>query len=248
MKIGARWLSLLLFLWCLLPAAQAAEEKPRIVLISGEYEYLSAETLPPFKAWLEANYPLECVFLSRPADSKLQTVPGLEALEQADLAVFFIRRMTLPEAELNRIKAYASSGKPIIGLRTASHAFENWKAWDAEVLGGNYGNHHGKTLQVKTAIEPSAQAHPILAGVTNFTSDGSLYRNTPLPAASKVLMRGSIPNQPAEPIAWTHSYKGARVFYTSLGHPHDFQVPAFRQMLVNAIYWGLDQPVPALKK
>jgi type 1 glutamine amidotransferase len=51
-----------------------------------------------------------------------------------------------------------------------------------------------------------------------------------------VLLNGSIPEH-AEPIAWTRKYKGARIFYTSLGHPQDFTEPSFQTMLANALFW-----------
>src|SRR5207237_3258643 len=114
-------------------AAQTA--KPTVVLISGEYEYKSAETLPVFKQYLETNYGFNCIYLER---AKGEDIPGLDALAKADLVILFVRRMTLPAEQLGRIKNYVESGKPLIGLRTASHAFENWKEFDHEVLGGNY--------------------------------------------------------------------------------------------------------------
>jgi type 1 glutamine amidotransferase len=70
-----------------------------------------------------------------------------------------------------------------------------------------------------------------------------LYRNAPLPASSAVLLMGSVTNFPPEPVTWTHSYKGTRIFYTSLGHPKDFENASFRQMLVNAIYWTLNRSI-----
>jgi rhodanese-related sulfurtransferase/type 1 glutamine amidotransferase len=222
-------------------AAIAADaETKTVILISGEYEYKSAETLPKFRTFLESNHPLRCVYLERTPG---QDIPGLEALEKADLVVLYVRRMTLPEEQLDRIKAYLERGKPLIGLRTASHAFENWRAFDKEVLGGAYGGHFGNSLVATARVIPEAAAHPILRGVEReFGTGGSLYRNSPLPEASKVLLCGSVAGEPEQPVAWTHEYRGARIFYTSLGHPKDFEHASFRQLLVNAIYWALDRP------
>ena len=239
----------LLFTLCLALTASAAapSKKPTIVLVSGEYEYHSAETLPVFKKFLEANYSLNCVYLARPAATNDQTIAGLEALEKADLAVIFIRRMTLPEEQLARFRKFADAGKPIVGIRTASHSFQNWKEWDHDVLGGNYQNHYAGNLMPVIRVVPEAAGHAILKGVpAEFKTSGSLYKNAPLPAGSTPLLMGTIEGKPTEPVAWTHSYKGGRVFYTSLGHPADFEVPAFRQLIVNAIYFGLGQPVPAV--
>jgi len=234
---------LTIFLLTIEPHSIAAPTaKPTIVLISGEFEYKSAETLPVFKHYLETNYGFNCVYLER---TKGEDIPGLDALARADLVVLFVRRMTLPEEQLGRIKNYLDSGKPLIGLRTASHAFENWKEWDRDVLGGNYHNHYGDKLVATVIIVTETADNPILKGVDReFVAGGSLYLNTPLPRSSTVLLMGSVTNQPPEPVAWTHSYKSARVFYTSLGHPKDFDNAAFRRLLVNAALWTLNRPAP----
>lgn len=243
-RLGATVLAVLLAP----PHAEAAAPaaKSRIVLISGEFEYKSAETLPPFAKFLEANFPFTCTYLERKPGKDVNDIPGLDALDKADLAILYIRRMTLPEDQLARFRKYAASGRPIIGLRTASHAFENWKEWDREVLGGNYHNHHGAKFLPVVRVVPEAAGHAVLRGVPReFTSTGSLYKNAPLPPRSEPLLMGSIEGQPAEPVAWLHRFGNSRVFYTSLGHPDEFSMPAFRQLLVNAIHWALDKPGPA---
>ena len=218
-----------------------AAERPRIVFISGEYEYHSKETLPPFAKELERQFELKTAFLARPENSKEQTIPGLEALKDADLVVLYIRRMTLPEPELAQIKGYLDKGKPLVALRTSSHAFENWKEFDRDVLGGNYKNHHGNKLSTSVSTAPSEKENPLLKGVFPFVSDGSLYKNTPLQRGAKPLLIGEVDGHPPEPVAWTHQYKGARVFYTSLGHPDDFKEESFRNLLKNGIEWALQQ-------
>ena len=227
-------------------AAESARQQT-IVLISGEYEYDSARTLPAFKQYLATNYGFNCIYLER---TKGEEIPGLDALEKADLAIIFVRRMTLPKEQLGKIKKFIDSGKPLIGLRTASHAFENWKEWDHDVLGGNYHNHYGNELNAVIRVRPEAADHPILKGVEKeFAAGGSLYLNAPLPPfSSTVLLTGSVTNQPPEPVAWIHDYRGARIFYTSLGHPKDFENRSFQRLLVNAIYWTLNRPAPQGEK
>ncbi len=87
--------------------------------------------------------------------------------------------------------------------------------------------------------------HPILSGVElPFTSNGSLYKASPLSKTTEALLMGAIPNQSPEPVAWTNVYKNGRVFYTSLGHPDDFANPQFRKLLINAVFWAMNKPVP----
>jgi type 1 glutamine amidotransferase len=225
-----------------------AAERPKLVFISGEYEYHSKDTLPPFAKSLEDQFNVQTTFLSRPEDEKKQTIPGLDALDDASLVVLFVRRMTLPEDELNRIKKYLHAGKPLVALRTSSHAFENWKEFDRDVLGGNYGNHYGNQLKTSVSIIPTAKGSPLVRDVSPFLSDGSLYKNTPLRPGAKPVLIGTVEGQAPEPIAWTHNFKGARIFYTSLGHPNDFKQESFRNLLRNAIEWTLQQPLKAKEK
>lgn len=216
-------------------------EKPLIVFLAGEFEYHSKETLPVFAKELEKELAVETRVLERPDDPKVESIPGLEALAEADLVVVFVRRMTLPEEELALIRKYVDSGRPLVGLRTASHAFQNWKEFDRDVLGGNYQNHHGSKLKTTVNVVEEAKGHPVLKGVTGYVSEGSLYKNTPLRPGAKPMLMGKVEGKPAEPVAWTHEYKGARVFYTSLGHPNDFKEEAFRKLVRNGIEWAMGQ-------
>jgi type 1 glutamine amidotransferase len=85
--------------------------------------------------------------------------------------------------------------------------------------------------------------HPILDGVKEFKSVGSLYKNPNIAKDCDILLTGTIPGF-TEPIAWTRLHDKARVFYTSLGHPEDFKDENFRRMLVNAIFWTTQRAVP----
>ena len=146
----------------------------------------------------------------------------------------------------------------LLGIRTASHAFAlrpkdklvddkhaNWQEFDPEVLGGNYSNHHKGEDKTLCTVAAGAESHDILKGVTisELIGNGTLYKNTPLAQTATPLLIGTIPNQPAEPIAWTHRFgpKQAKVFYTSLGDADDFKEPAFCKLMLNAIAWGLAQ-------
>jgi type 1 glutamine amidotransferase len=77
-------------------------------------------------------------------------------------------------------------------------------------------------------------------------SNGSLYRVTPLAGSTTPIVIGAIPGQDPQPLAWTNSTRTgqSRVFYTSLGHPDDFQNPAFQKLLLNGICWALDIAAP----
>ena len=111
-------------------------------------------------------------------------------------------------------------------------------------LGGNYTGHYGKDAATITLV-PGAESHSILRGVTvaELVGHGGLYKNTPLQNGTTPLLMGTLPGTATEPVAWTHRYgeKKARIFYTSLGHWDDFELPAFRRFLLNGIAWALEK-------
>jgi len=237
------------------------DKRPRVVLISAESEYKAEQSLPEFAHELETKYGLCCEILqgSIKRDSKDRNyIAGMEALTNADLAVLFVRRRALPAQQMKYFRNYLDSGRPLVGLRTASHAFDTrgnapdgyaeLQKLDPEVLGGNYHGHHGSGPKCTITTAAGAEAHPILAGVQMpFTSNGSLYEVRPLTKSTKRLLIGTIPDKEPEPVAWTNRYKKSRIFYTSLGHPDDFRNAQFRRMLINAVFWAMDKPVPKEK-
>jgi type 1 glutamine amidotransferase len=170
-----------------------------------------------------------------------------------------VRRRTPPKDQLDALRAHIAAGKPVVGIRTASHAWSlrnakdveaaekrglaTWNEFDATVLGGNYSNHYGNGPKTAVSLANNAAEHPILRGVTldGFVGNGSLYKVSPLATGATPLLLGTIPNQNPEPVAWTNLAleKKARVFYTSLGHEQDFQNPTFRKLLQNGVLWSL---------
>jgi type 1 glutamine amidotransferase len=226
--------------WALLLFGQSALSADaagplRVCLVSGSLEYQSNESLAEFQKYLEANYQAKCsrAFLEGKDEEHL---PGLENLADCDVMLLFTRRLKLSGEQLERIKNYCLAGKPIVGVRTASHAIQTWLDLDKEVLGGNYRGHYDAGPETEIKILDAAKSHPVLSGVQPFRSAGSLYKNIGLAADNEILMTGTNP-EATEPITWTRKYKGSRVFYTSLGHPQDFTQESFRRLLANALFW-----------
>jgi hypothetical protein len=229
---------------------------PHVVFMIGEDEYHTWETLPDFaRKELEPHGYRVTIINGDSADKN--NFPGLvEALRTADLLFLSTRRRTPPLNQLNAVRAYLGAGKPLVGIRTACHAFAlrpgdppapaghaTWQDFDPEVLGGHYTNHHPAGPKTSVTAGPGAAKHAILKDVRAETlaSNGSLYKVSPLAPGTTVLLVGAIPGESPEPIAWTHDYgpKHARVFYTSLGHPDDFQNGEFRKLLLHAVRWAL---------
>ena len=229
---------------CLGLSASAADKPPlKVVMLSGAFEYQSAKSCAILAKHLEATLGAKCTILQA-KKKQGDDVPGMEALDTADLMVVFMRRQSLKGDQLDRFKRYATSGKPIVGVRTASHAVQTWLALDREVLGGNYHGHYGGGPEQTVSAVPAAKDHPVLTGVGQFTSAYSLYKTSPLAADTTLLMTSTTPKAKApEPAAWVREHKGARIFYTSLGGPEDFKNPPFRRLLVNALFWTARRPV-----
>ena len=217
------------------PAGKPAG-KLKVLLISGAFEYKSDASLEGFQKHLEANYDVECKRAFAKAE-KDKDFPGLEQLAACDVAIFFTRRLQIEGDSLAHVKKYVESKKPIVGIRTASHGFQNWLEMDKLILGGDYKNHFGQNVECEVKIEPKAKDHPVLKGVTEFKTKGGLYKNPNVADDVTVLLRGSIPKE-SEPVAWVREKDGRRVFYTSLGTPDDFQDPNFIKLVVNGLAWS----------
>ena len=225
------------------------DRRPRVVLVSCENEYDSAKTLPLFAQWLRENRGCNCrVLLGEPGSG----IDGLEELDAADALVLYVRRQALPKQQMAMIRRYLDAGKPLVALRTSSHAFdikaeppegmETWPEFDAKVLGGNYHNHLRPGTLTEIAAADEAAESPILKNLrlAGWTSTASLYLVSPLASGAKALLIGKC-GEAVEPIAWTHCYRSGRVFYTSLGDANDFQSPQFRELLANALFWAMEK-------
>lgn len=222
------------------PTAQARIAPMRAVFIAGSTEYEPEKSLAILKKHLEAQYPSIVTTLNAKISKDKKSaddLPGLEALEKCEVVVLFTRRLNLEGEQLERFKKYATSGKPMVGIRTASHGIQTWLDIDKVVWGGNYKNHFKVGPVTDVQFVDNAKDHPILKGVTPFKSEASLYKNTGLSKDVTVLLNGTT-SDGTEPIAWTRMVNNGRVFYTSLGGQKDFENENFLKMMSNSIVWA----------
>jgi hypothetical protein len=192
----------------------------RVVLVSGDEEYRSEEGLPQLAKILAQRHGFTCtvLFAIDRGDGSINpnqsdNIPGLEALSSADLLVLFTRFRDLPDEQMRHIVEYVESGRPIVGLRTATHAFApkkgatfaryGWqsKEWDGgfgrQVLGETWISHHGQHGKQSTRglVAGPMKDHPILRGI----ADGDIWGPTdvygvrlPLPGDSQPLVLGAV--------------------------------------------------------
>jgi type 1 glutamine amidotransferase len=222
--------------WQLAEKAKKPEKRQtlNIHLIGGAREYKAVESLTAWGARIEKKYLVSCK-RSFGAD-KAKSLKNLNQLKDADLLVVFARRLEISGEQLKTIKDYIASGRPVIGIRTASHAFQNYLEFDRDVLGGSYSGHLGDEKGVKVIINNSTARHQIVSGVYEWTRSGKLYRNKELAKGATLLLTGQGAKE-SHPIAWARTIGEQRVFYTSMGTVEDFSNDTFNMMLDNAVEW-----------
>jgi type 1 glutamine amidotransferase len=217
------------------PAATTDPTAPLVLhVISGSKEYESEASLRPFLADLQKRYRVT-VTASWGTDGG-ETLDNLDELKKADVLLLFARRMKLPEDQMKLIRAHWEANRPIVGIRTASHAFQpaDNEVFDRQILGGSHQSHWADE-PVKVTNHPDQTEHPVLRGVGPFVSR-KLYKRADLLKDVVVLQTGNN-GKDTQPVTLTREHKGGRIVYTSLGVPEDFKDDNFRQLLINAIFW-----------
>lgn len=202
----------------------------RVVLVSGDEEYRSEQALPQLARILATRHGFDCtvLFAIDPKDGTINpnfssNIPGLEALDSADLLILMTRFRDLPDGQMKRFVDYVESGRPIIALRTATHAFAlktsktyaryswNNKEWDGgfgrQILGETWVAHHGKHAIQSTrgVFAPGQNTHPIVRGIRDreIWVPTDVYRvAVPLPGDARPLVLGEVlqgmnPSDPA---------------------------------------------------
>ena len=215
-----------------------------VVLVAGDDEYRSEEVIPQLAKILAVHHGFKCTVLfalnketGEIDPSTLDNIPGLEALETADLMVMFLRFRDLPDDQMKRVLDYTNSGRPVIGLRTSTHAFNvqkhktyaQWSWRSAEPKGGygrqvfgetwvaHYGHH--KVESTRGVVAPGMENSPIVKGCEDIWGPSDVYKLTTLEGDCKPVILGQVlvgmnptdkvnEAKPAIPVAWTKTYTG----------------------------------------
>ena len=267
--------SIALIVTALIHAPVYADDPPHAVFVVGTPHYSPAKTMPELARLLRGHgFRTTIVRAEHNPEKNEKGIPGLEALRDANVAIFFLRFLGFPDEQLKHITDYVESGRPVIGFRTSTHAFmypqghkfAHWNdGFGKNVLGSKYRIH----LVGSTMVEPAkgARQHEILAGV-DLTQPrkaaGTLYLSK-LPDDATVLLRGTgrskrtgtvtnafgkheLKATMIDDVAWTWKNQwGGRVFTTTLGHPNTFKDPNWMRLFVNAIHWAAGKPVPSVE-
>lgn len=254
-------------------ASGISPSKGNLVFVAGTHHYHPEKSMPPLAKELE-RLGFHTTVILTPDDPEENHngvgVRGLEALDQADAVIFFLRFLTLDDEQFGHVERYVRSGKPVIGMRTSTHAFRYpddhpRAAWNYNfgrtVLGTQWLTHMKSETECRRLEQ--ARQHPILTGVDEqpFLSPGQLYITDLEPGCVPLVVgTGDIPQErvysdrfgtrlvaktETDILAWTwQNHYGARVFGTTLGHPRDFAVPQIMRIVVNGIHWAAGVEVP----
>jgi hypothetical protein len=213
--------------WLTVPGGNGPGKGKTVVLIAADEEYRSEETMPALARILAKRHGFRCIVLFGidPSDGTIcpnvtNNIPGLENLKHADLLIMLMRWRSLPDDQMKEIIDYAESGRPMIGMRTATHPFDlksgpylkySWNnkgpnyegGFGRQVFGETWIAHHGEHGKEGTrgVVAPGQEQNPILRGITS----GSIFGPTdvyevrlPLPGDSAPLVFGEV-TQTLEP-------------------------------------------------
>ena len=205
--------------WCQYEGTDGPGNGKQIVLIAGDDEYRSEQAMPMLGKILAIRHGFKCTVLF-PIDPKDGTIvpscqtniPGMHHLDSADLVIIGLRFRHLPDEQMKHFVDYVDAGKPIIGTRTSTHAFNypgdteskykhysfNAREWRGgfgqQVLGDTWINHHGhhKKESCRGVIAEGKQNAPILKGVTDVWGPSDVYGIRNLPETAEVLLYGAV--------------------------------------------------------
>jgi mono/diheme cytochrome c family protein/glucose/arabinose dehydrogenase len=221
-----------------LPAKEGTANGKKIVLVSGDEEYRTEESMPMLGKILSQKHGYDCVvlFAIHPEggyiDSTFQkNIPGTEELDSADLMIIGTRFRQLPDDQIANFAEFLNAGKPVIGIRTATHAFSGgaatgdfkWSEFGLKILGEKWVNHHGKHKVEGTrgVVVTSNGSHEVLRGVGEIFGTTDVYGIANLDQnQATILLRGEVTetldpaskavagkqNDPMMPLAWLREY------------------------------------------
>jgi hypothetical protein len=207
-------------LWCEYPGGEGPGAGKHIVLIAGDDEYRSEESMPMLAKILSVHHGFRCtvLFPIDPADNTIkpdfqENIPGMHLIDSADLLILGLRFRQLPDDDMKHFVDYVDAGKPIIGFRTSTHAFNykddarhslyanysyNSRDWPGgfgqQVLGDTWIDHHGNhgAESTRGIVNHSQKSNPILRGVTDVWGPTDVYGIRNLPATANVLLYAQV--------------------------------------------------------
>ena len=203
-----------------------------ILFIASDHEYRGEETCPAIARILAKRYGFKCTVLFGQTSEGLikqgsSLIPGIEAIDDADMLFLFLRFVHPEDAWMEKLEAYLKRGGPILGLRTTTHAFNGLEGtyafhnfdyrgddfvggfgrqilgetWNPKLGAGHYGDNHEQATAMH--VVPEQKSHPVMRGVKDMHAMAGAYSARPMPnstilATNRVLESMEVG---AEPVA-----------------------------------------------
>ena len=227
--------------WVVYEGDKGPGKGKHIVFIASDHEYRGEETCPAIARLLAKHYGFKCTVLFGLDDeghikAGSSNVPGMEALDDADMMFLFLRFLAPDDASMAHFEAYLDRGGPVLGLRTTTHAFKGLSGkyekynfrfggddyklgFGRQVLGETWAGHYGHNHKCSTRLDaiPEQAGHPVLTGVKDMHTKAGAYSAKPMPGSVilannqvlKTMEQGSEPleGKPPMPALWVRSYK-----------------------------------------
>lgn len=195
--------------WLTFEGKEGPGKGKRIVLISGDEEYRSEESMPMLAKILSHRHGFDTTVLFSWSEDGTYIDPnngagvvGWENLDNADLIIVGTRMRKVDDQAAKKMTDYLNAGKPVAGFRTATHAFIGGEKfgtitfddWGLKILGETWVNHHGhhKSQGARGVIEKGREDHPVLKGVKEVFGPSDVYGVTHLTSEDTVLLRGAV--------------------------------------------------------
>jgi hypothetical protein len=218
--------------WLTVESGSGPGQGKQVVFVTGEEEYRSEESAPMLARLLSERHGFKTTVLfaitkfrgkDKDKDKNAKgegeinpnitdNIPGLSALQTADMMVMMLRFRELRDADMEHIVNFVREGKPILAVRTSTHAFaytmqrdSRYAAWDwqsrrwpggfgQQIVGATWVRHHGDHGKESTrgVIEPGEENHPLLRGVRDVWGPSDVYGVDSLPASARILLRGRV--------------------------------------------------------
>ncbi|MHC4117062.1 MAG: ThuA domain-containing protein [Planctomycetota bacterium] len=205
--------------WVVMEGRDGPGKGKHIVFLVGDEEYRSEDSMPQLAKILAVHHGFKCTVLfainkeTGEIDPKtLDNIPGLEALKTADMMVMFLRFRELPDEQMKLIIDYTNSGKPIMGLRTSTHAFNYRKnknstyakysfrdkgfdgGYGRQVFGETWSGHYGRHQVESTRgwVVQGMGNETIAKGVEDIWGESDVYGLTTLPDNCRPIVMGQV--------------------------------------------------------
>ncbi len=267
--------------WLSFKGKEGPGKGKHIVLVSGDEEYRSEESMPMLAKILSHHHGFDTTVLFSWSEdgtyidpNHIKGVTGWSQLDSADLMIIGTRMRAYTPETIKHLGGFLNAGKPVIGFRTATHAFKggdkmgdiSGNDWGLKILGEKWVNHHGghKRQGARGVIAKGQGKNPVLNSIKDVFGPSDVYGVRHLTDKDTILLRGAVTesldpsskpvvggkNDPMMALAWLHTYQSpdgkatGNSLCTTMGASVDFLSADLRRLIVNGSYHLLDLEVP----